>query len=595
MLAAPATGPVDRVWFAADGTLYAEIDRQDRDGRRSRKVYQSSDFESWSPVAQPPEPTPAVFTTVSRLPEPGVKVVSFEGNQSRIYALGRQLFRSQDGGRSWDSLTAYGSQAVIGPEQHSVAVSPLNPDHLVVANSFGVWRSLDGGLSWSGLNQLLPALPVQRILATPGSKGGTQIQADRLGVLELAPGGSVWYRVQGQDPDAPLRDRLSSALREELRGGEITAVASAPDGTAYAGASDGRIWVSIAGDTPRPVLGASGNRVERIAIDPDQPQVALAALSGKGPHVLHTINYGRGYFWDPLDSNLPPDAAAHAVTADWSAGAVYIATDKGVFWARTDLKLASTTPVNWTSLSSSLPDATATDVRLDPAHVQLYAALDGYGVFATAAPLRALRIVNTADFSTRAAAPGSLLSVLGGQVSSARAGNLNYPVLQVLGNDSQIQVPFEAVGPSVNLSLQTDKGLVTRELPVQPVSPAIMVGLNGAPMLWDADSGLPVDFKNAAHANGRLQIWATGLGKVHPDWPTGVFAPMENVPAVVTPVSVYLDGSPVQVTRATLLPGYIGFYLIEVQLPSINNAGASDLYISAGGQESNHVQLVMEQ
>jgi uncharacterized protein (TIGR03437 family) len=250
--------------------------------------------------------------------------------------------------------------------------------------------------------------------------------------------------------------------------------------------------------------------------------------------------------------------------------------------------------VNWTSLSAFLPDTPATDVRLDPAKVQLYAAFDGYGVFATATPTRAVRIVNTGDYSTRPVAPGSLLSVLGAQVSAARGGNLNYPVLQVLGNDSQIQVPYQAVGPSVNLSLQTTNGTVTRELPVLPVSPAIIVGLDGVPMLWDADSGLPVDARNGIHSNGRLQIWATGLGKVRPDWPSGVYAPMENVPSVVAPVSVYLDGSPIQVTRATLLPGYIGFYLIEVQLPSINNLGTSELYVNAGGQESNRVQVVVD-
>jgi uncharacterized protein (TIGR03437 family) len=585
MLAAPATGAVDRVWFSADGVLYAKV--------HSGKVFQTSDFETWSPATQPPDPTPAVDVAVPRMPEPGIRVVAFPGNQSRIYALGRQLFRSLDGGHSWDSLTAYGSQAVIGPGQHSVAVSPVNPDQLVVANEFGVWRSVDGGLSWSGLNELLPALPVRRILATPGSNSVTRVQVDNWGPLELQRGGSVWYRVQGEDSDAALRDRFSATLREDLRGAEISAVGSAADGTAYAGASDGRIWVSIAGGPVHPVLQPSGNRVERIYVDPTEPRVALAALSGKGPHVLRTINYGNNYFWDQLDGNLPPDAAAHSVTADRPAGAVYIATDKGVFWARADLENASPAPVTWTSLSASLPDAPATDVRLDPARVQLYAALDGYGVYAMATPVRTIRIVNTADFSTRAAAPGSLLSVIGGRVSSARGGNLDYPVL-FPGDDSQIQVPFEAVGPSVNLSLQTSNGVVTRELPVLPVSPAILLGRDGVPMLWDADSGLPLDFKNGAHSNGRLQIWATGLGKVRPDWPAGVHAPLENVPSVVAPVRVYLDGSPVPVTQATLLPGYVGFYLIEVQLPSINNAGTSELYISAGGQESNRVQMLIE-
>jgi uncharacterized protein (TIGR03437 family) len=587
MLAAPATGPVDRVWFSSDGVLYAQA--------HSGKVFQTSDFETWLPATQPPDPTPALEMPVPRQPEPGIRAVTFAGSQSRIYGLGRQLFRSLDGGHSWDNLTAYGSQVVIGPGQHSVAVSPVSPDGLAVANDFGVWRSMDGGLSWSGLNQFLPALSVRRILATPGSAGGTRVQVDGWGVLELPPGGTVWYRVPGEDSEAGLRQRFSAALREEIRGQEISAVGSSADGnTVYAGASDGRIWVSINGGPIHLAREPGGGRVERIYVDPTEPRVALAALSGKGPHVLRTTNYGNNYFWDRLDGNLPPDAAARAVTADRLAGAVYVATDKGVFWARSDLENASLAPVNWTSLSASLPDAPATDVRLDPARVQLYAALDGFGVYATATPVRTIRIVNTADFSTRAAAPGSLLSVIGGRVSSARGGNLDYPVLQVLGDDSQIQVPFGAVGPSVNLSLQTNNGLVTRELPVQPVSPAILVGLGGVPMLFDADSGLPLDFRNGAHSNGRLQIWATGLGKVRPDWPAGIHAPMENVPAVVAPVRVYLDGSPVQVTRSTLLPGYVGFYLIEVQMPSINNFGTSELYVSVDGQESNRVQMVIE-
>ena len=448
---------------------------------------------------------------------------------------------------------------------------------------------MDGGLSWSGLNLSLPNLSVRRILATQSSAGGTRVQVEGLGVLELPPGGSVWYRVQGEDSEEALRQRYSANLGEE-----ISAVGTSADGgTVYAGASDGRIWVSINGGPPHLTRPANGSRVERIFVDPTEPRVALAALSGKAPHILRTTNYGNNYFWDVLDGNLP-DVSAHAVTADRPAGAVYVATDKGVFWARADLENASTAPVTWTRLSASLPDAPATDVRLDPARVQLYAALDGYGVYATSAPARSIRIVNTADFSTRAAAPGSLLSVIGARVSSARGANLDYPVLQVLGNDSQIQVPFEAVGTSVNLSLQTTEGVVRRDLPVQSVSPAILVGLNGVPMLWDADSGLPLDFRNGTHSNGRLQIWATGLGKVRPDWPTGVHAPLENPPAVVASVRVYVDGSPVQVTRATLLPGYVGFYLIEVQMPSINNAGTSELYISADGQESNRVQLVIE-
>ena len=228
--------------------------------------------------------------------------------------------------------------------------------------------------------------------------------------------------------------------------------------------------------------------------------------------------------------------------------------------------------------------------------MQLYASLEGYGVYAVAAPhrVRNLRIINAADFSTRAAAPGSLLSVIGGRVTGARSGAFRHPVLAASDTESQIQLSFDAAGSTVALSLETAAGVVLRQLPLQSVSPAILVSRDGAPMLWDADTGLPIDLRNVAHSNGRIQVWATGLGKVRPEWPAGLAAPFENPPSPVAQVRAMLDGAPVQVTRATLLPGHIGFYLIELQLPAIVNAGQSELYLSADGQESNRVQVVIE-
>ncbi len=113
-------------------------------------------------------------------------------------------------------------------------------------------------------------------------------------------------------------------------------------------------------------------------------------------------------------------------------------------------------------------------------------------------------------------------------------------------------------------------------------------------MLYDADSGLLLDARNTARSNGRIQILATGLGKVRPDWPTNMVAPPDNPPAVAAAVRVYLDGLPLQVTRATLASGYIGFYVIEAQLPPVTNLGTSELYVTADGQESNRVQIVIE-
>ena len=91
-----------------------------------------------------------------------------------------------------------------------------------------------------------------------------------------------------------------------------------------------------------------------------------------------------------------------------------------------------------------------------------------------------------------------------------------------------------------------------------------------------------------------MQIFATGLGRVQPNWPAGLVTPLEGSYAVTAPVRAFLDGATLRVTRAALAPGCVGFYLIEVELPVIANFGSSELYIAADGQESNRVQLILE-
>ena len=79
-----------------------------------------------------------------------------------------------------------------------------------------------------------------------------------------------------------------------------------------------------------------------------------------------------------------------------------------------------------------------------------------------------------------------------------------------------------------------------------------------------------------------------------PDWPAGLPAPVQDPPKVIAPVKAWLDRTPLEVTRATLAPGYAGLYLIDLQLPAVLNRGTSELYIEAGDAASNRVQLWTE-
>lgn len=249
----------------------------------------------------------------------------------------------------------------------------------------------------------------------------------------------------------------------------------------------------------------------------------------------------------------------------------------------------------WTSVSGDLPFVTAWDVRLN-IDSTLTVLMDGYGVFEAPAPHRgqAPRIVNAADLSDRAAAPGSLISVLGANVKQARSGQNLYPVLFPSSLSSQLQVPFEVTPGTLQLAVEGDGGIWVAPLNVKDAAPAIFVDADGAPVLQDASTGLVIDPATPLHPGAVVQVLATGLGRVSPDWPTGVAAPVDSPPVVRAPVSAFLDGRPIKVTRAILAPTFIGNYLVELEIPALVNRGAGELRIVVNGEESNRVRLYLE-
>jgi uncharacterized protein (TIGR03437 family) len=592
-LPAAATGPVDRVWYSPDGSaLFAKT--------ASGRTFRTADFEQWQLVTA--TPPPAEETYAAGTPEAAFKLSSPARASGRLYGIGRDVYRSDDAGLSWSNLTTYHGICLLGQGLRAVAVSPADPDDVVVASDAGVWRSLDGGLSWGGLNQFLPNLPAGHLMGLPAGAHGVRLALAKVArEVEWAPGEkSAWKPVDPSDvePEQNLKTAVSQVLKRN-----ITAIATAKE-YIYAGDSEGRLQVSSdAGVSWGAVfkLGEQG-KVEAIWIDANDPRVAVAALGAraatssatKAAFVLRTMNGGS--FWDDITANLPESAAAHGIAADRASGAIYVATDAGLFYTTTELGSAGR-PTAWTSLSDRLPAAAASDVKLDSGGNQLFAVLDGYGVYTTIAPhrLHDARVVNAADYSARPTAPGALLSVLGARVASARSEDAVAPVLDATDTASQIQVPFEAKGSTFSLSLEASTGPLSFGVPLRSASPAIFVDPEGTPLIMEAAGGVLLDATKPARAGSRIQVLATGLGQVKPDWPTGLAAPLKDPPRVAATVHAYLNGSPVDVLQASLAPGYVGFYLIEIQMPRIADAGPAELYIEAEGQQSNRVRLYVEQ
>ena len=232
---------------------------------------------------------------------------------------------------------------------------------------------------------------------------------------------------------------------------------------------------------------------------------------------------------------------------------------------------------------------------LDGLAGRLYALVDGYGVYSVRAPAvsDALRVLNAADLTERAAAPGGLLTILGEGLQRAGVEGGSAPVLFSDGTETQIQVPYGVAGEVLSLRLTTGSGTREMGFPLAEVSPAIFVD-RGSPLVLDAGTGRLLNVFHPAVAGGRILILATGLGAVKPEWPTGVPAPAENPPETVEDVKVYLNGISLRVVSATLAAGYIGTYLVEAEMPFVLTAGTGELVLKAAGITRKRARIYTE-
>ncbi len=400
-----------------------------------------TDGKATPPAADEPEATALSRPEASfKLATPTLGASSAAEAAGRLYGIGGDVYRSDDAGVSWVNLTSYKGVCLLGPGLRAVAASPLDPDDVVVASDTGVWRSLDGGVSWSGLNQFLPNLPAGHLIGI--AERNARSAAGAGGCARGARSGVGAGRENGVEADG--RGRCGARAESEKRaiagveafghrdrGGGGLHLRGRQRGTSAGFRGRWRELGRRHFDWANRASPESSARWKRIWVDANDPRrgnsgagrsSSVAAGSAKPAYVLRTMNGGS--FWDDITANLPETAAAHGVAADRGERRDLCRDRRRVCFTPRRISESAGRPTVWSSLSEHLPAAAAvTDVKLDAGGNQLFAVLDGYGVYTAIAPhrLRDARIVNAADYSARPTAPGALLSVLGARVESARS------------------------------------------------------------------------------------------------------------------------------------------------------------------------------
>ena len=236
------------------------------------------------------------------------------------------------------------------------------------------------------------------------------------------------------------------------------------------------------------------------------------------------------------------------------------------------------------------------------------------GVPALAAQPVVRGIADLASYSTQLA-PGTLVSVfgvnfaaaatsaaevplppsLGGVSLEIRDGihSVNAPLFYVSPTQINAQVPYEILGPTVQIWVRNSSGLSSPySLTLQPRAPRVLTANGtgeGEALLFHADNSA-VSSVSPAQAGEVLNLYVIGLGAVFPPVLSG--APAGDGTAggplniVSDRVSVLLDGQPANVFYAGLTPYSVGLYQVQFQVPQGVLTSSPTLVVAAEAQQS---------
>jgi photosystem II stability/assembly factor-like uncharacterized protein len=368
-------------------------------------------------------------------------------NPNTIYFGGVRLYRSLDGGVSFATI---GNS--IHVDQHNIAFDPQNPQRVYVTNDGGIYRSDDGGTSWVSLSAGLELTqfyggislhPSEHAIVLGGTQdngtlrynnnptwaaviggdgGFTAINYDNptiqfgetqwtttsmsSGPRRSDAGGPFARKVNGivttetalfippmvMDPNNPQvlyfgTNRLyrTTDAAESWRpisaaltpSGAISAIApAAPDpATVYVGTSTGLLHVTrdTGATWTQRNTGLPQRSITDVAVDRADPLTAYVSVSGFGTgHVFRTVNGGQS--WSNVSSNLP-DIPVNALLLDpVSRGIVMIGSDLGVF-------MSADSGASWTVVDDGMPNVAVFDLAYNTATASLVAATHGRGMF----------------------------------------------------------------------------------------------------------------------------------------------------------------------------------------------------------------------
>lgn len=335
-------------------------------------------------------------------------------NDNRIWVLGVDLYRSDNGGSSYTHLAGYFNINDIYVDHHAMFIHPAS-GVIIHGNDGGLYTSNNYGDSWSKINNLpltqfyaieVDYLNPQRIY------GGTQ---DNNTIRTPSGALNDWQRILGGDGFYTLVDYTNSntiyaeyqwgnLFRSDNGGNNFNYIADAWSGdrtnwsspyvmhptnpqTLYFGTyriwkttNKGNSWAPVSGDLTHNLSQSGFSTITTIAISGLNPQMLLA---GSDDGRVHITTSG-GSVWSNISDGLPVRWITRVAFDPFDANTIY-ATVSGFRWDESHPHVFRSVDLgqNWESISGNLPELPVNVIVADPGlQHRLFVGTDA-GVFYT--------------------------------------------------------------------------------------------------------------------------------------------------------------------------------------------------------------------
>lgn len=252
------------------------------------------------------------------------------------------LYRSEDNGVTWGKLDFPADDLQIW----SVAIDPSNRDSLFVGTRPEGFRSRDGGKSWEqlsmGVNLNCPVGTPRttNMIVDPRDPQTVWAGIEVDGVYKSLDGGETWTHLPALGPDPFHGDIHGMALRATQ---PLAVFATSPFGIA-ASTDEGESWDYHY--FPKFRVEDARSYCRGVAFKADNPNVMFVGNGDTIPGVTGAIQISRdgGKSWDPASLPVEPNSVIYAfatnpalpnvIVAASLYGYVYISEDGGDSWTK---------------------------------------------------------------------------------------------------------------------------------------------------------------------------------------------------------------------------------------------------------------------